>query len=323
MAVQEQKISKHVGRFLDGSDLDIRLIKLTSAKPGKKIYIQAGMHGGEVTVWIIKRLYDYLKNHLDSGEVALVPIANPPAWYQRTYFSTNGKFDFYMGKDWNRNFPGSKNGSLGERMAHALFEEAKNYDFIIDLHTSRNSTPFGIVGAYRDLQYARISQIEYTFFLDFNNEEKLSKYRDSLLGQAASHQIPNITFECGSHDSYDENHTDMIADAILRILSYFDATSFSKKSKAKPMFYSKLKTYKAPDGGFVLFNKSIGESYEKGDVLYSLLNPSDLSKEEAIVAEEDGIVQKQSPTHIYWPGDDVLECLLTEDIREIPSEATL
>ena len=40
------------------------------------------------------------------------------------------------GKDVNRSFPGSKNGSLAGRMAHYLMKELiKNIDFAIDFHT--------------------------------------------------------------------------------------------------------------------------------------------------------------------------------------------
>ena len=141
------KISKQtnfVGSTPMGTELSILNYEIDSEKAGKHIYIQSGIHGGEITQWILHELFSFLKANLQQGKVTLVPCANPVSWTQRVYYSTNGKFDFYMGKDWNRNFPGNADGSMGERIAGILFGNAKKADFALDLHTSRESIPFGI-----------------------------------------------------------------------------------------------------------------------------------------------------------------------------------
>lgn len=318
MSISEKRYKRSFGKGLDGSDLAIQYITLQSDNPGKKVYIQSGMHGGEVTIWVIRELYKKLRSKLESGEITFVPLANPIAWTQRSYFSTNGKFDFYMGKDWNRNFPGSVEGTLGERIAHELFQSSILHDFCVDLHTSRSSFPFCIVGDESDLQYSKISGLEYTFFLNFRNQQQLGKYSDSLLGQLSLKTIPNITFECGSHDSYEQDYVSEIVEGILRILSSFEMFNFSTQDRTNsPKYYTKINTYRSPQGGFAMFNKRIGESFKEGDLLFSIINPANFDKPFKVHARENGIVQKISPTYIYWPGDDVMECLFTEDIRVI------
>jgi predicted deacylase len=46
-----------------------------------------------------------MQNSLLCGKIIIVPIANPLSWMQRVHYTTIGKYDFYDGKDWNRNFP--------------------------------------------------------------------------------------------------------------------------------------------------------------------------------------------------------------------------
>jgi Predicted deacylase len=91
-------------RFLDvglapnGNEIRIPVLEFISHDPGRTVYIQAGMHGGEVTIWVLDQIASLLKKSMISGKVVMVPIANPISWYQRIYFSVNGKFDFIWGK---------------------------------------------------------------------------------------------------------------------------------------------------------------------------------------------------------------------------------
>lgn len=52
----------------------------------------------------------------------------------------------FVDVDMNRCFPGKKNGKTEERFAFELLEKLKNFDFVIDLHSTSNSCPiFGII----------------------------------------------------------------------------------------------------------------------------------------------------------------------------------
>lgn len=313
-----KKFKKDVGTTPSGTVLSIFGYKLIGTQKGPRIYIQSGIHGGEVTIWIIEQLYSYITKQSFSGEVTLIPLANPAAWNQRTYFSTTGKFDLYMGKDWNRNFPGSEDGSLGERIAYALLSEARNADFVIDLHTSRESIPFGITGSKNDLSYAKKLGLEYTFFIDYLKEIKLSQYKNTLLGQMCKNNIPNITIECGKHDSYDKRIVDEIVIGIKNLFSSLglleeNIETTNKKSK----YFTELKKYRAPIGGFIKFSRELNASYNKGDKLFEIISPEKLEKPIAVIAEENGVLFKKSPTHIFWTGDEVLETIPLESIKTI------
>ena len=52
----------------------------------------------------------------------------------------------FIDVDMNRCFPGDPNGNIEEKQAYALLNKLKDFDFVIDLHSSSNQCPmFGII----------------------------------------------------------------------------------------------------------------------------------------------------------------------------------
>lgn len=79
-----------------------------SEKPWKRIYLQANLHGAEISGnVVIARLVDYfqaLEPRDFWGEITLVPFCNPLGANQRAHFFSSGRFNPYDGRDWNRIF---------------------------------------------------------------------------------------------------------------------------------------------------------------------------------------------------------------------------
>ncbi len=298
-----------VGTDISGSDIEIVYHKISHGNPGRKIYIQGGMHGGEVTIWIFERLFKILTENEFGGEVVLVPIANPISWRQRVYFSTNGKFDLYQGKDWNRNFPGKQDGSVGERIAYHLMKFANECDLVIDLHTARKSLPFNIFFREEDLHYNDFIGLEFNELKNMHNESSRG-YAGTLSINAIKQNRDSFAIECGSHDSFEKENVETVTSGLINLI-------YNREQKRKQAFlYDSLKTYRAQDGGFILLQKQLNEKYKKGDVLYKMINPANLRAVD-VIAEEDGIVYKVSPTHIYYPGDEVVQVIEASKIKEM------
>lgn len=76
--------------------------------PGKKVYIQANLHGAEIAGnGVIQRLMDWLTGLEPSqlrGEIWLVPLCNPVGVNTRAHQFSSGRFNPYDGRDWNRIF---------------------------------------------------------------------------------------------------------------------------------------------------------------------------------------------------------------------------
>lgn len=317
------KINKYrdlAGTTPMGTELSILRYEIDSEKPGQHIYIQSGIHGGEITQWIIHELFLFLKKNLLQGKITLVPCANPVSWTQRAYYSTNGKFDFYMGKDWNRNFPGNREGSMGERIAAVLFENAKKADFALDLHTSRESIPFAI---YSRSQYENILKtigIRYNQFIDMQKNPAYGNTMNACLDSAG---VENLCIECGSHDAYEPDNIREVISGLKRLLAARGMvdTKFAEPAPQKIKTFSKTVKYTAPVGCLLRLAKPLGAEVKKGDDLFYCFDNNDLGSVIAVQSKHDGVLFKASPTHIYWSGDDVIQLLLDEDTKLLTTAA--
>ncbi len=95
-------------QLASGDRLSLQLYKFTGAKPGKKAYIQANLHGAEISGnAVINELIQFLialEPRQLNGEIWLVPVCNPIGINQRSHHFSTGRYNPYDGKDWNRIF---------------------------------------------------------------------------------------------------------------------------------------------------------------------------------------------------------------------------
>lgn len=95
-------------QLASGDRLALQVYKFIGANPGKKVYLQANLHGAEIVGnAVIHQLIEFLLTISDTqlaGEIWLVPVCNPLSTNQRTHYFSTGRFNAYDGKDWNRIF---------------------------------------------------------------------------------------------------------------------------------------------------------------------------------------------------------------------------
>ncbi|MDQ1043462.1 succinylglutamate desuccinylase/aspartoacylase family protein [Streptomyces sp. V4I2] len=110
---------------------DLPLTLVNGSRPGPRVVITAGVHGGEFTpIDAAARLTTLLEPDEVCGQVIICPVANPPAVYQ-------GRLNISPvdGVNINRVFPGDPDGSPTERLAAWLFAHLiHGADVYIDLH---------------------------------------------------------------------------------------------------------------------------------------------------------------------------------------------
>jgi predicted deacylase len=91
--------------------------------------VLAGVHGDECEPMLaVRQLRDSIAASQLSGEVVLVPVANPSAYACAARVGEDGL-------DMARTFPGNAGGSITQRLAAQLTEEIRRANFLIDLHT--------------------------------------------------------------------------------------------------------------------------------------------------------------------------------------------
>ncbi|BAY36634.1 succinylglutamate desuccinylase/aspartoacylase [Nostoc sp. NIES-2111] len=95
-------------QMASGDRLNLQVYKFIGDKPGKKVYIQANLHGAEIVGnAVIHQLIEYFVaiNDIDLiGEIWLVPVCNPMGTNERAQHFSPGRYCPYESKDWNRIF---------------------------------------------------------------------------------------------------------------------------------------------------------------------------------------------------------------------------
>ena len=128
--VPGKTVKDHI--HVEGTELHVPHVLLCGKRPGKTVLITAGIHNAE---YVGIQAAIELSNELDvealHGNVIIVPLANRSGFENRTMSRV-----FEDGKNLNRVFPGDRDGSEADRLAHMLFEVfIKNADAYIDLHS--------------------------------------------------------------------------------------------------------------------------------------------------------------------------------------------
>lgn len=114
----------------DGSTrIPVSLVR--GAGVGPVLALIAGTHGYEYPgISALQRLRQSIDPRILRGTLILVHIANPPSFYGRTIYTSPAD-----GKNLNRVFPGRPDGTLSERIAHAITTQViEKADFLVDLH---------------------------------------------------------------------------------------------------------------------------------------------------------------------------------------------
>jgi uncharacterized protein len=123
-------IDLRIARLPTHTVIDLPVYVSRSEKPGPTLLLTAGLHGNEINgIEIVRRMISRGLIHPQFGTTVAVPIVNIYGFLQQERYLPDGK-------DLNRSFPGSRNGSLASRVAYTLINQIlPTIDFGIDFHT--------------------------------------------------------------------------------------------------------------------------------------------------------------------------------------------
>jgi predicted deacylase len=128
----------------DGTMLRLPLLIARGARPGRTLVVLGGIHGDEYEGPAAAReVFDRLDPAAMAGTYLAVPVCNPPAFAAQTRCSP------LDGQNLARVFPGDPNGTVSERIAHAITTEVTSRaDFLIDLHSSGSFMAMPLLAGY-------------------------------------------------------------------------------------------------------------------------------------------------------------------------------
>ncbi|QCX01785.1 succinylglutamate desuccinylase/aspartoacylase family protein [Aggregatimonas sangjinii] len=281
---ENKLLNINIDRLPTGTLIDIPVYVFNAKKPGPTILVQAGLHGDEINgIEIVRRMLAEKRFNIECGAVIAVPVLNI---FGFIHFSR----DVPDGKDVNRSFPGSKTGSMANRIAyHYVTEILNQIDFGIDLHTGggqRHNFP--------QIRYTEEDQMSVSLAKVFNAPISFSSnliagsFRDAAfrLGK------PTVVFEAGESMRFDDYSILEGMQGILNVLKHFRMISKIEPAyveRNKTVYLTGRKWLRAPTAGMFIPKITNGSEFKEGQEM-GIVTDTFAKHEKPIKAPFDGLV---------------------------------
>jgi len=260
-----------------------------SGKP--RVLVTGAIHGDEVIgTYTIRNVFSSLARRSVKGSAVLLPVANPLAFRCRERASP------VDGADLNRVFPGDDKGSVSERLAHCIWQEATQADYILDLHgCGMSCTPY-ILCLHREFDFVR----GYIKRLAIPTVVESSGLRGQLFIEASHKKIPAAIIEAGSHRGiFDANHAGQLRNTIFGLFASLGMMPRTTNAIEQKLF-GKISNVKAEDEDFFIPQVVPGTIVKKGDDLGAMS-----AKDKKVPSPHSGIITSIQMPGIVFRGDSV------------------
>lgn len=291
---KEKQILATISRLPTRTQIDIPIVVSRSKKPGPTLLLMGGMHGDEINgVEIVRRIIRQKFHRVEIGTTICIPILN-------VYGFLNFSRQVPDGKDVNRSFPGSKNGSLASQIAyHFRSEILPIIDFGLDFHT----------GGARINNYPQIRGM-----MEIEDNRKIaeafgSKYiinsplRDKSLRKEAAKLGKNIlVYEAGESLRLRKNSIDEGVNGALRVMKHLGMRKDAPESSGASIFLSSSSWLRSKAGGLYYSHVRPGQTVEKGQKVGVIAGPyGDFEK--SVKSQFDGHVIAVNNNPVVNRGD--------------------
>ena len=213
------------------------------SRQGPVLSLIAGIHGSEYSpILSMQRLPTLLDPTQMSGTVIIVHIANMPAFTGRTIYF--GPIDL---KNLNRSFPGKSDGTITERIAHALTTHViKPANYVIDIHSGdaneslRPSYSAYYAEAGGDEVVRESARIAVAFGLEtvVQFAGSYDSVEDAIYtsAQAVTLGIPSMDVESGELGNIDNVYIDPITDGAMNVMRELGMIAGEIEPLENPLF---------------------------------------------------------------------------------------
>lgn len=278
----------------DNLSMDVKVVR--GFRPGPTIFLCAAIHGDEINgIEIVRRVIKAVDPRKLSGTLLAIPIVNLYG------FNTHSRY-LPDGRDLNRSFPGSAQGSLTARLADTFMQEiVSKCTHGIDLHTGgRHRSNFPQIRAQLDVPEVREMTNAFGAPLVINSKE-----RDGSLRQCATAMgVPVILYESCEALRFDEVYIRAGEKGVLDVMRHLGMLrkSRSKKAKTAPMISQETRWVRAPASGIHRVLVPLGAQVDRGQVLGVVADPMG-DDEIEVKAPVSGILIGRSNLPLVYAGD--------------------
>lgn len=276
-------------------------------RPGPTVLVLGGVHGDEINgIEIVSQLKSSGEfDNLKCGTVIAIPLLN--------VFGFNAfSREVPDGKDVNRSFPGSTNGSLASRIARTLTKKILPFvDIAIDLHTGGASRY-----NYPQIRYSSKDPMARVIAEQFAPPIIIKQplIPKSFRRVAYDLGIPAIVYEAGESVRLDGFSIQKGKEGVLRVLKANGMIDKELPSlDYKPMHIVKTAWLRAQASGVFIWSKSSGGYVHKGEPIGIIKDPFG-TKEKIVISKVEGRVIGHNNASVVNQGDALFHIgMLTDD----------
>lgn len=296
---ETKTIELNIATLHTTTELKVPIIVSRSIYEGPTVLLTAGLHGDELTgIEIVRQIIRRGINYPNCGTIICIPLVN-------VFGFVNQARDFPDGRDLNRIFPGSANGSLASRFAYRIMQDVVPVvDYVIDFHAGgrgRFNVPQIRIEPNNKVLDVLAHAFATHFILYSNNIDGSFREACDKLGKKY------LLFEAGK--ALDINN-EVIEEGIQGTIRFLDKlnmlnSNFTAKQPEKKMVVIEHSTWIRAQYSGMLHNFIHNGAFVKaGTQLGKITDPYGLI-EEAIVAPNDGYIICENQAAIVFQGDAV------------------
>ena len=253
-AAPGQKVSGWIDvppRADEGTRIPVTVVH--GANEGPVLALIAGTHGYEYTsILALPRVAAALDPKRMNGSVILVHMANPTTFYgRRIYYGADGK-------NLNRMYPGNPEGTLSERIAHALTTQViDRATHLIDMHCGDGNESLRPYSYWMPIGQEKVDQAAREMVLAYGldhvvidrarpTDPKKTLYTSTT---AMVRGKPAITTESGGMGLTDESSVAAHVAGALSVASMLGIADAPSVRVTHPVWYDKSEVLRAPVTG--------------------------------------------------------------------------
>ncbi len=236
-----------------------------STNPGPVVLLLAGIHGDETNgVGIIREIISLKINKPKNGTIICIPVFNIFGYLIQTR-------EFPDGRDLNRMFPGTQNGSLASQFAYQFTKHiAPIVDYVIDFHTGggQRDNISQIRCNKDDVKALELAKIFNPPMIVFSNNISKS-LRETLhkMGKTV------LLFEGGKSKELNPTIINEGVNGTKNILIHLGLIDGEITVREAPIFVNKAKWLRASHSGMFKIRVENGSFVKKKEVLGVIQDP--------------------------------------------------
>ncbi len=269
-----KSIDINIARLPSHTQIDTPIYVSRAEEDGPVLALIAGMHGDEINgMEIVRRILEDGLHKPKRGTVVCMPIIN-------VYGFLNYSRDLPDGKDINRAYPGTRNGSLASRVAyHMMHDVIPNIDYGVDFHTGgamRANYP-QVRAVLRDAVNIELAQaFNAPFTID-------APFRPNSLRKEASRKGKNIiVYEGGESLRFDQHAIKEGIAGTMRLMKHLNMIDEAPLPEVENKVIWSTSWIRARNAGLFQPNVYCGQLIYRDDWVGTITDPFGEFKEKVI-----------------------------------------